>query len=793
MEEKSSNQKKDASSDKQTEGNSQKITNFFPLLRNEGRAKMCASKTDDSKQKELLKKIKGKESMTLRSKRIEKSTEKSTSISSSSQAKEKIRNMSVASALKTPLSQVLRKSIEAADRKEASGKIASSESKRSLSDTESGRILRQKSSTAEKSSNAEKPSATEKSTRPSVPRKKTESGATSGSEKSKTESTSLQPKSRGSKAVTYADSAAEDGKSEGLPSSSDNSNKVRRQPRKRHFRGSTYGLYLTPARKRKRKMKSLDESKDDDCSVTSADNNSFLDSEDANSLVSEDFFTPSEKSLAGEEQGLESQNSSTILSTEKKLDKSEIHSSIESEDVNSRERAMETEKPDMKIEISADYEENTQNVTDLFQDLDEMNWESNPKPDDNTNTSQNSKPPQYDDISNESYTNSLHFSFKKNSEDSKEGDTKENLDIPKDSNEPMLGVLNNNSNSTNKSNDKLNLQEASKAFLSINDNASELFYMKEKSSAGTKEGTSIGGKGDSNVDLKEGLNVEIKDDSNIVRKENLNVGMKDDSNIDGKDDDDSNVELKDDSNMASSISSENKDLNILTSALSEIKDEDLNLKSGDILSSKDNLDLLFSDANTSDLITADISGVKDLNVISSEVSEKNAFNISASATFDESGENSNPMIDESENKNSVVSLFNVSQGEEVNNSNSLLTADFKQDSNSLSYADINKQDSNSLTFTNGGKLDSNSNTFPEESKQESGFVEFSNDGKNDSSSLGFTSRNKSSDILNYKSEETNDNASPNLAENKSIVDSNKEGNNFDSNMEVDNMEKHDGK
>ncbi|GIY50391.1 uncharacterized protein CEXT_518671 [Caerostris extrusa] len=99
---------------KESDSSNGKITTYFSVLRPEGRAKMCALKANDSKQKEILQKLKNKETVTQKPKNEDEKYSASESVSkidlSSSQSKEKLRgNICISSALKTPLSQVLRK------------------------------------------------------------------------------------------------------------------------------------------------------------------------------------------------------------------------------------------------------------------------------------------------------------------------------------------------------------------------------------------------------------------------------------------------------------------------------------------------------------------------------------------------------------------------------------------------------------------------------------------------------------------------------------------------------------
>lgn len=968
----SSHKKEDTSGEKQGEGSSQKITNFFPILKSEGRAKMCASKTDDSKQKEMVKKMKRKESYTLRSKRQDKLNVKSNSSSTPSHGKEKIRNVSVTSALKTSVGQALRKNIDTSDKREsvsksnqaknseilASGKSnqakasenptsktkaenstpsrsnqtkaenstsgrsnqaktsetsvpvrsnhtkasenstpksnqtkasensvlnktnqakvsetsnsnksnqlkvfenvsvsksnqvktsesfypskpsqakltetsninkpnqaktsdnsslhksnsqakqpesstsnptkvseniknsSTSELKRSLSDGEGGRMLRQKAAVPQKPVRAY--------------RRKTEATqAATGTEQIKPEGQEVKRhRGRQPKISNTQDTIVEESKSDGTLGSS---GAIKKPIRKRHFRGGTYGLYLTPARKRmkKNKMKSSqDECKDDKCSVTSTENNSFLDSEDGNSLVSDDFCTPSEKSLADEEQCSESQSSSA-LTTEKKTEKLDSNSSVKSEESSLKGLAVKEEKSESKIEISADYEENTQNVTDLFQDLQEMHWDSKIDKAENASISQNSKPPQYDDVSNESFTSALHFSFKKSVEDSEENYLKENLTISEKSEASTLISSSNNCDTADKSIEKMDLPETSQTCLSVNDNMSELYDTKDDSNIDLKDDSNVDMKDESNVDMKGEPNTDAKDESNVEMKEGLdikedsnlgqkedsnldikdhlkadtkedsNVEMKDDCNVDTKEDsiahvkEDSDIGLKEDSNSASSAGSINKvGINLLASDMSEIKG-DLHL-STDMLSNKDSLSLLFENVDDKDdLVSSDFTEGKKLDGDSSNLPEKENYS-NSSQPFNVSRENSSQMSYDINEKVSVVSPLGLLEND-VNNSNSLLNNEIKQDANSLPCADINKQDSNSLTFT-GKRLvsdsitfikenslhDSNSAPFSHKDKHNTNLETFSTEEKQNSNSLLFSSKDYAVEPAELEEEE----------------------------------------
>lgn len=337
---------------------SQKITSFFPVLRgNETRAKMCASKTGDAKQKEILQKLKNKETP----------KPKASSTKSDSSRSQKL---SVSSALKTPLSQVLRKSIEAAETKKASGDSSSEKptqrAKKSFQVAESGRALRTSSSGLRSGikRNVESNPSTSTTTRRRV-----------------TLPDSGDPKNTFSGRVSACSSPVEDGEH-------GSSGKMKKN-RKRHYRGATYSLFLSKKSKKKNLMK---KSKDDECSREGTENSSYLDSEDGNSLMSEDLYTPSEKSLADEEHNTDSRTSPMLVSEQKTGEEKPVAT----DEVKKEQSAMRSENEDV-----------SQNATDMIQKLEEMQWESESKCE-----SQSLKAPQYDDISNESFSNSTTFPFK---------------------------------------------------------------------------------------------------------------------------------------------------------------------------------------------------------------------------------------------------------------------------------------------------------------------------------------------------------------------------------------------
>lgn len=77
-----------------------------------------------------------------------------------------------------------------------------------------------------------------------------------------------------------------------------------KKQKKRHFKGGTYNLYLSPYRRKKNKKKNSDTAssmKDDESSIAGTENGSVIDSEGDNSIYSEDYYSPSEKSLLGDE------------------------------------------------------------------------------------------------------------------------------------------------------------------------------------------------------------------------------------------------------------------------------------------------------------------------------------------------------------------------------------------------------------------------------------------------------------------------------------------------------------
>lgn len=130
-------------------------------------------------------------------------------------------------------------------------------------------------------------------------------------------------------------------------------NVTTKKQKKRHFKGGTYNLYLSPYRRKKNKKKNSDTAssvKDDESSIGGTENGSVIDSEGDNSIYSEDYYSPSEKSLLGDEpsspgradscSGLEMQknkeagNSQMVLSKEncKSLENTDSHSRGESMD-----------------------------------------------------------------------------------------------------------------------------------------------------------------------------------------------------------------------------------------------------------------------------------------------------------------------------------------------------------------------------------------------------------------------------------------------------------------------------
>ncbi|KFM59009.1 hypothetical protein X975_08843, partial [Stegodyphus mimosarum] len=462
--------------DSQSQSDSSKAIPFIPVIKSEGRAKMCALKTGDSKQKEMLQKLKNKEAMALRPKAQDSKlpVEQSSKAESSTTAgKEKLRgNMSILSALKTPLSQVLRKSIEASEMKEkgqlASEKlqhaseriptrteksqsvsdkinshvenmkierldnssseylteepVISQRAKKSFSEGEGGMSLRQTAKTPSHSAKAFP------SLRSSTGLKRTvEKPAPNGKKRAVVVSEPIEAltskANTGSKSSTQSRTATssptEDSGMENSTSSNQGGNSsVKKKNRKRHFKGATYGLYLT--KKKKKKQKSNDESKDDECSLAGTENSSYLDSEDENSLVSEDFYTPSEKSLADEEHGTDSRNSPMLSVSEQKNSNSDSLLP-EGQDENS-ENCMQNLKNEDNVSpmVTADEcDEISQNTAGILQQLSEIQWEPDTKfIDEKFDEEQSSyasvplKAPQYDEISNESFSNSTLFPFK---------------------------------------------------------------------------------------------------------------------------------------------------------------------------------------------------------------------------------------------------------------------------------------------------------------------------------------------------------------------------------------------
>lgn len=340
-----------------------KITSFFPVLRgNEARAKMCATKTGASKQKEMLQKLKNKEASGQKQKASTSKDQSAKSDSSGPQGREKV---SVLSALKTPLSQVLRKSIEAAESKKAatdsSGKKDSPQrAKKSFQVAESGSGRATRHSQASSSS----------SLRSSI-KKNVDSNPSVSTRRRVTLSESGDPKNTFSGRVSACSSPVED---------------KAKKNRKRHYRGATYSLFLSKKSKKKNLMK---RSKDDEGSREGTENSSYLDSEDGNSLMSEDLYTPSEKSLADEEHNTDSRTSPLLVSEQK----------TEAED-----EAKEESSAAQSSTLRNENEDISQNATDMIQ---EMQWESESKGDIESKAA-----PQYDDISNESFSNSTTFPFK---------------------------------------------------------------------------------------------------------------------------------------------------------------------------------------------------------------------------------------------------------------------------------------------------------------------------------------------------------------------------------------------
>ncbi|GIY50389.1 uncharacterized protein CEXT_518661 [Caerostris extrusa] len=243
-----------------------------------------------------------------------------------------------------------------------------------------------------------------------------------------------------SPAVTASPSPIEE-KEHGSSNQSNNSSgkmKKKKKNRRRHFRGATYSLFLSKKKKKNSLVKkSQDESKDDECSLAGTENSSFLDSEDGNSLMSEDLYTPSEMSLADEEANPDSRNS-PLLATETKTEVTESNSSVtnnqqqnvevlqqtEVSEPSEVQESIETIKDEVESEIITQpvciaSDEVSQNATDMIQQVEDMQWVSDTKFDatsTNLFPSEVLKVPQYDDISNESLPNSTSFPFKTSSE-----------------------------------------------------------------------------------------------------------------------------------------------------------------------------------------------------------------------------------------------------------------------------------------------------------------------------------------------------------------------------------------
>ncbi|KAF8773102.1 Histone-lysine N-methyltransferase EHMT1 like protein [Argiope bruennichi] len=488
MSSKSNSEKKSDSSNSKNDSNSSgnKITTYFSVLRPEGRAKMCATKTGDSKQKEILQKLKSKDTMTLRTKSED---DKSAAIESISKidsplpsSKEKLRgNISVSSALKTPLSQVLRKSIEASESKKelektqsikeeqpsesATSSIADEEqtekkeavsvdktsevpkisrkAKKSFADTDSVMALR-------RSQKSQDPSQTVTSSLRSHA-KRNQDGAGNTSTTVKRRVTVSEPsevfsvknssnknfmQSSSSNPAAASLSPTEEKEQSSSNQSSISSGKLKKN-RKRHFRGGTYGLFLSKKKKKSLAKKSQEESKDDECSLAGTENSSYLDSDDGNSLMSEDLYTPSEKSLADEEPNPESRNSPMFPAAEPKVDVSTGSNPLpnneqEQPEVQKEAEVMESVEDQVNIDDNKDdivlsenevnpsvcptaIDEISQNATDMTEQVEDMQWEQDKKfspSSDNNFPSEALKAPQYDDISNESFSNSASFPFK---------------------------------------------------------------------------------------------------------------------------------------------------------------------------------------------------------------------------------------------------------------------------------------------------------------------------------------------------------------------------------------------
>ncbi|XP_054715452.1 histone-lysine N-methyltransferase EHMT1-like [Uloborus diversus] len=398
---------------KNSEMSDGKITSFFPVLRSEGRAKMSAVKAGDSKQKEMLQKLKNKETMSLRSKNLDGKSiaDQNFKTDMPNQGKDKIGNVTVQSALKTPLSQVLRRSIEASEIKKEKEKSNQGDES-SHSDNSLKQTKKESNNTAVESAKASKDSEPPRVLRRSL----------NSPHATKTFSTSLRS------GVVKVDSEKKKNYMRKRPSTDAEASepiprKVAAKPvedskgvpkakkgRRRHFRGGTYGLYLTKKIKRKKK---IDDAKDDEGSL---DNSSYLDSDEGNS----EDFTPSEKSLMDEEQADSSVSPMPPLS-ERKVEQVESSSVVVetlpavSENSESSENRLTT-VAEVHAPPIVEGEDSSQNATEMLKELEEMAWAQASKFDDSLESSQFAsetlKAPQYDDISNESFSNSTLFPFK---------------------------------------------------------------------------------------------------------------------------------------------------------------------------------------------------------------------------------------------------------------------------------------------------------------------------------------------------------------------------------------------
>ncbi|XP_015910909.1 histone-lysine N-methyltransferase EHMT2 [Parasteatoda tepidariorum] len=501
--------------------NSHKITTFFPVLRGEGRAKMCASKPGDGKQKEILQKLKSKEGVSLRGKSQElKSTaEQSQKSELISQAKEKLQG-NIMSALKTPLGQVLRKNIKSNEAKKdqvtEDGKTSNkSESeknitkkdavsenpaerlrsnqraKKSFAESESSRPLRRlqkqpthaaKSAPSSLRSGLRKTSDNNQSAALSDKRKDVSEANEVSSNKS-LQSVSRQLTFSNTTSIVSS-SPVDDADNSNLNQSNNSSGKLKKK-KKRFFRGGTYGLYLS---KKKRKIiKSNDESKDDNCSLAGTENSSYLDSDEGNSMMSEDLYSASEKSLADDDHNVDSRNSPVPVSVETIESKQDVTSTdadkklnevkeqeentsrsknadenvsqpaetvakqeenIDQQDENTiqqrvdniqqdednveqdednvqqdenTEQSCELDENKPESAIVSECSESIQNVADVLESLDQMQWDdSNNANSEKQFLSETPKTMQYDDISNESFSNSVFPSKESPGENSSE-------------------------------------------------------------------------------------------------------------------------------------------------------------------------------------------------------------------------------------------------------------------------------------------------------------------------------------------------------------------------------------